>query len=143
MKILLRKACTDIIFTCDQLYMVCGLWRNFWTLYRVTKFKKLSKIMHFHFHVVSHRHLIFKNSSQKGCQWYYFYLCPIIHDVEALKNFATLCKPCANLMQTLCYLVPTLWQPCADLMSTFDRPHANLMPPHANLVLPYANLMPT
>ena len=87
LKILLRKACNDIIFTCDQLYMMCGLWRNFWTLYRVTKFKKLLKIRYFHFYGVSHRHLIFENSSQNGLQWYYFYFWPIIHGVWALKKF--------------------------------------------------------
>ena len=42
---------------------------------------------YFHFYGVSHRHLIFENSSLKGFQWYYFYLWPIIYDVEALKKF--------------------------------------------------------
>ena len=53
-------------------------------------FKKSSEIRHLHFHGVSHRHLIFKNSSQKGFHWYYFYLWQSYMMWRLWKNFWTL-----------------------------------------------------
>ena len=67
-----------------------GVWalKNFVKIISSDKIsKKLLKIRYFHFYGVSHRHLIFENSSQNGLQWSYFYLWPIIHGVWALKKF--------------------------------------------------------